>query len=93
MKKAWIGLGIAGGVVLVGGFVGKLVYDRLSKNGNEGIEGTFTTEAIATLTPEASVTSSGGSMGAILWTFLALALLGAIVGAFYWWWGRGQNEG
>ena len=79
--------------MLVGGLVGKLVYDRLSKNGHEGTEGTFTTEAIATLNAEASVTSSGGSMGAILWTFLALALLGAIVGAFYWWWGRGQNEG
>ena len=98
-KKSWkkiadvlsVGHEIAETFVYAG--LALLIWRELfSKKGNVNKKN-FTTKAVANLTAaEASVNSSGGSMGAILWTFLALALLGAIVGAFYWWWGRGQNE-
>ena len=90
MKKALIGLAIAGGLGLVS-FAGKRMYDRLFKNGNATGLRTYTTEAIANLAAEASLTSGRGSMGVLVWTILVLALLGAIAAAVYWWWGRGQD--
>ena len=91
-KKLFIGLGIAGAVVL-GGLAAVAVYNRLSNSKNGyATGGTFTAEAIANLTSEAGGISGRGSPSVALWTILLLALLGAIAGVFYWWWSRGQNE-
>ena len=90
-KKLWIGLGMAG-VVVLGGLAAVAVYGSLSNSKNGyATGGTFTAEAIANLTSEAGRTSGGGSMGVVVWTVLVLSLLGAIAGAVYWWWGRGEH--